>query len=56
MTDRDLLEELSAAASSNGGIRITPTGHLPSSGHMPKAERSPAPVDAQTGRRHTVTS
>ncbi len=44
--DRDLLEELSSAASSNGGIRITASGHLPSVTHAPKAERSPAPVDA----------
>jgi hypothetical protein len=54
--DRDLLEELSAAASSNGGIRITSTGHLPASAHSPKTERSPAPVDARPGRQHTMSS
>ena len=54
--DRELLEELSAAASSNGGIRITPNGHPPASGQGVKAERTPAPVDGRAGRQHTMSS
>ncbi len=42
--DRDLLEELLAAASSSGGIRIT-SGGLAHPTHPQKAEKSPAPVD-----------
>jgi hypothetical protein len=41
--DRELLEDLSAAAGSNGGIRITSTGRLPS--HPARPERVPAPAD-----------
>jgi hypothetical protein len=52
--DRELLEELSAAASSNGGIRITPTGHAMSPGIGAKAERSPVSEDQRAARQHRV--
>lgn len=54
--DRELLEDLSIAASSNGGIRITPNGYVPSTAHPAKAEKALAQVDARTDRRHTVSS
>ncbi len=40
--DRELLEDLSSAASSNGGIRITPAGVAAGAAHALKAEKSPA--------------
>jgi hypothetical protein len=53
--DREVLEDLSFAASSNGGIRITPNGHLPTTAHPAKSEPSPAPVDARAPRQHTLS-
>jgi hypothetical protein len=48
--DRDLLEELAAAAGSNGGIRIA-TG-----AQTAKAERTPAPVDSRSRQQHTMSA
>ncbi|MFC0678383.1 hypothetical protein ACFFGH_11080 [Lysobacter korlensis] len=54
--DRELLEELSVAAASNGGIRIMSGALAPTPAHSHKAERSPASVDDGDGQPRTISA
>jgi hypothetical protein len=54
--DRDLLEELSGAASSNHGIRLTPAGVAPTPGHPPRTDRTLGESDQGAEKHRTISA
>jgi hypothetical protein len=54
--NRELLEELAAAAGSNRGVRITVDGHVAGTGQAQKAESSPESADPRSDRQQSMSS